>query len=378
MPGQEKTEQASAKRRRDERKKGNVFKSQEIISLGGLLAVFAVLQIFGLFMLETLTDGVVRFWFEAGVRETLSRLEAQEFFLTALYVFAVVSLPCLLTAALAAIIITAAQTRLNFSTEALQPKFSRLSPIQGFSKIFSIRGIVELVKSLLKIIILGYVIYSQYVERVSLLPRLLDMDFLNVLYFAAGFVWDIVVNVSVIFAFLAAADFLYQRWQYEKDMRMSKHELKEEYKQTEGDPQIKGKIKQKQREMSQARMMQAVPEADVIIRNPTHYAIAIKYTLGEDNAPKVLAKGADLMALRIIRVAEEHDIMLVENKALARKMYDNAPLDTEIPQEFYEAVAEVLAFVYSVRKRSLSQKLAARATENAKPQPKNPTPPPPS
>ncbi len=363
MPGQEKTEQATAKRRRDERKKGNVFKSQEIISLGGLLAVFILLQSLGIIILQTLTGGIERFWFEAGVRESLSRLEVQEFFISAAIIFAIAALPALLIAGLAAIVLTAFQTRLNFSGEALQPKFSRLSPAQGFRKIFSLRGLVELVKSLLKIAILGYVIYSQYLERVELLPRLYDMEFLNVLYFAAGFVWDIVVNVAVIFAFLAAADFLYQRWQYEKDMRMSKQELKEEYKQTEGDPQIKGKIKQKQREMSQARMMQAVPNADVIIRNPTHYAVAVQYKLGEDNAPKVLAKGVDLMALRIIRVAEEHDIMLVENRALARKMYENAPIDAEIPPDFYEAVAEVLAFVYSVRNRNLSRRLAQNAAK---------------
>ncbi len=378
MPGQEKTEQATAKRKRDERKKGNVFKSQEIISLAGLLAVFAVLQALGLIILQTLTGGIERFWFEAGVRESLSRLEAQEFFISAVFVFAIAALPPLLVAAITAIVVTVAQTQFNYSNEALQPKFSRLSPLQGFKKMFSLRGVIELLKSLLKIIILGYVIYSQYLERIELLPRLLEMDFLNVLYFAAGFVWDVIVNVAVIFAFLAAADFLYQRWQYEKDMRMSKQELKEEYKQTEGDPQIKGKIKQKQREMSQARMMQAVPDADVIIRNPTHYAVAVKYTLGEDNAPKVLAKGADLMALRILRVAEEHNIMLVENRELARKMYENAPLDAEIPSDFYEAVAEVLAFVYSVRNRSLSQKLAARATKKQAEDNANMPQPPPS
>ncbi len=374
MPGQEKTEQATAKRLRDERKKGNVFKSQEMISLGGLLAVFLALQALGVFILQTLTGGLERFWFEAGVRESLSRLEVQEFFVSAAMIFALAALPGLLVAALAAIVLTAIQTQLNFSGEALQPKFSRLSPLQGFRKMFSLRGVIELVKSLLKITVLGYIIYIQYQERVALLPRLYNMDFINVLFFAAGFVWDIVLNVSVIFAFLAAGDFLYQRWQYEKDMRMSKHEIKEEYKQTEGDPQIKGKIKQKQREMSQARMMQAVPEADVIIRNPTHYAVAIQYRPGEDNAPKVLAKGADLMALRIIHVAEEHDIMLVENKALARRMFENAPLDAEIPSDFYEAVAEVLAFVYSVRNRSLSRQLAQRAAEQKAA--RNETPPP--
>ncbi len=374
MPGEEKTEQATPKRKQDERKKGNVFKSQEIIILAGLLAVFFTLQALGGLIMNTLTGSIRRFWMQAGVAETLGLGDVRKLFLQGAGTFAIAALPCLLAAGLAVILVTVAQTRGNFAGEAMKPKFSRLSPAKGLKKIFSLRGVVELLKSLAKIIILSYVIYSKYMERVGELPRLMEMDFVQVLFYAADFLMDVVTNVAVIFLFLAAADFLYQRWQFEKDLRMTKQEIKEEYKQTEGDPQIKGKIKQKQREMSQARMMQSVPEADVIIRNPTHYAVAVQYRPGENNAPRVLAKGADLMALRIIRVGEENGVMLVENRPLARSLYENAPLDAEIPAEFYGAVAEVLAFVYSVQNKSLDgspagKKQAAAGTGRPAPPP---------
>ncbi|MGD9559832.1 MAG: EscU/YscU/HrcU family type III secretion system export apparatus switch protein, partial [Oscillospiraceae bacterium] len=176
-------------------------------------------------------------------------------------------------------------------------------------------------------------------------------EFGQVVFYAAEFLMDIVTSVTIIFVFLAGADYLFQRWQFEKDLRMTKQEVKQEYKQTEGDPQIKGRIRQKQREMATSRMMQNVPEADVIIRNPTHYAVAVRYEAGKDKAPVVLAKGADLVALRIVRVGEENGIVTVENKPLARGLYEGVPLDREIPQEFFQPVAEVLAFVYSTSKK---------------------------
>lgn len=162
------------------------------------------------------------------------------------------------------------------------------------------------------------------------------------------------VNSTVmIFVFLALADYLYQKWEYEKNLRMSKDEIKEEYKQTEGDPKIKGKIKEKQRQMAQRRMMQNVPNADVIIRNPTHYAVAIQYDPTKGQAPVVVAKGVDRVALRIVEIAEESGVMTIENKPLARGLYDTVDLEREIPEQFYQAVAEVLAFVYSLKKKDL-------------------------
>ncbi|NLW78095.1 MAG: flagellar biosynthesis protein FlhB [Ruminococcaceae bacterium] len=352
LPAEERTEKATPKKKRDERKKGNVFKSQEIILVAGLLAVLFVLQAFSTTILTEWTNGLQRFWGEAATRTSLSPADMPSIYVQCLIIFAVCALPALLVAGLVAIVLTMAQTRGLVAMESIKPKFSKLSPVKGLKKIFSMRGIVELFKSLLKIIILGYVIYSQFMERFGEMPRLMDMDFLQVVMYAGAFLMDLVTNVSIIFAFLAAADFMYQRWQYEKDLRMTKQEIKEEYKQTEGDPQIKGKIRQKQREMSMGRMMQNVPEADVIITNPTHYAVAVRYEAGKNTAPVVLAKGLDLLALRIIKVAEENDIARVENRPLARGLYENVPLDREIPEEYFQPVAEVLAFVYSTSKKA--------------------------
>ena len=174
---------------------------------------------------------------------------------------------------------------------------------------------------------------------------------------AFSFIGDTVVSlantVGVAFLFLAAFDYLYQWWDFEKNLRMSKQELKEEFKQTEGDPQVKGKIKERQQQQARQRMMQNVPNADVVIRNPTHYAVAIQYNPHQNNAPVVIAKGMDSLALRIVKVAQEHDIITMENKPLARGLYETVDLDREIPEQFYQPVAEVLAFVYNLKKKDL-------------------------
>lgn len=357
MPGQEKTEQATPKRRRDERKKGNVFQSREIGMVASLLAIVYGLQVFGPILLQAVSGGIVRFWDMAAVQTSLTDGDLRTVFIQGFAVYAIAALPTLLIAGAVAILLTLAQTKGLFSAKAFAPKFNRLSPAQGLKKIFSVRGAVELLKSLIKIVVLGYVIYNTYMERLPELPRLMEMDVSGLMFYGGRFFMDIVINVSVIFIFLAAADYMFQRWQYEKDLRMSKQELKEEYKQTEGDPHIKNKIREKQRQMAQSRMMSNVPNADVIIRNPTHYAVAVRYDSDANRAPMVIAKGADLVALRIIKLAAEHDIVVVENKPLARGLFDAVPLDREIPEEFYQAVAEVLAFVYSTSKKSKLPKM---------------------
>lgn len=349
----EKTEQATPKRKQDERKKGNVFKSQEIITVASLLIVFVALQNLGPLMLETLTDSINYFWSEASTRSTMTMGDVRQLFVQGAGVYLLCAMPLLLIAGLSAVVFTMFQTKGLFAAESFRPKFNRMNPIQGIKRVFSMRGFVQLLKSILKIVILGYVIYNQYMARFQELPRLMEMEFASVLFYGGRFLMDIVVNTGIIFAFLALADYLYQRWQFEKDLRMSKQELKEEYKQTEGDPQIKGKIRERQRQMAQSRMMANVPNADVIIRNPTHYAVAVRYDAEKNTSPVVLAKGADLVALRIIRVGEESGVMVVENRPLARGLYETVPLDREIPEEYFQAVAEVLAFVYSVEKRSV-------------------------
>lgn len=234
--------------------------------------------------------------------------------------------------------------------ETIKFKANRISPLQGFKRLFSIRSVVELLKALIKITVLGWMIYSFLSSRMHEFVRLMDGTVMDAISFAGNTVLSLVNTVGVAFLFLAAFDYLYQWWDYEKNLRMSKQEIKEEYKQTEGDPQIKGKIREKQRQMSSKRMMQNVPKADVIIRNPTHFAVALGYDPERNKAPVVLAKGADRVALKIVEIGEANDVYIMENRPLARGLYDAAEIDMEIPGEFYQAVAGVLAFVYKLKK----------------------------
>lgn len=350
---EDKTEQATPKKRKDQRKEGNILQSKEIAIVVTMVAAFYGFDLLYSFTLGTVQTALVRILELIDTQERLSIADARSLFLQGLLSFGLASLPLLLITSLAAIVTGLAQTRGLVSFKPLAPKFSKLNPIEGFKRLFSLKGFVELLKSILKIIVLILVIYLVIQDKLPTVPKLIDMD----LHAVAGYVGDmlltIVNRVIIAFVFLAAADLLYQRWQFEKNIRMTKQEIKEEYKQTEGDPQIKGKIKSKQQEASRRRMMQQVPEANVIIRNPTHYAVALKYDPEKNGAPVLIAKGRDTLALRIVAVAEEHSIPTVENKPLARALYAQVDLDREVPKEFYNAVAEVIAYVYGLQQKGI-------------------------
>lgn len=352
----EKTEKATPKRKEDERKKGNIFKSTEVVTVFSLVIVFYVFKLLGSFTFDTLSDGMRTFFQQSGIIE-LNDLTINEIVIDVLFIFAKSCGPVMLASCLVAIILTGAQTKFLTTGKQLAFKAERISLLKGFKKMFSIRGIVELAKSLIKIIVLAVICYNSIVGNIRLMPSLMDMQLTQV----AGVVGDIIMSMLnsliPVFVFIAIADYIYQWWEYEKNLRMSKQEIKEEYKQTEGDPQIKGKIRERQQAQSRSRMMQAVPEADVIIRNPTHYAVAVKYEPEKHGAPVVLAKGADLLAMKIIEIAKENNIAMVENKPLARGLYESVELEHEIPEEFYKEVAEVIAFVYRVREKEKRNKI---------------------
>lgn len=344
MPG-EKTEKATPKRKQDERKKGNVFLSQEIVTVFTLLAVFFSLKLLMPFVLTTLEGSITRY---AGLGAELSVITPntiRDILYDSAIVFAKAAAVPLLVCCMVAVISTMAQTKMLVSMKAASPKFERINPIAGFKKMFSMRSVVELIKSIAKIIIVIYVVYSVIRKELLIMPRMMDMTFMGVLSKTGDIIMDIVLKVGLIFVAIAVADYVYQWWQYEKNLRMSKQEIKDEYKQTEGDPQIKAHIKSMQQQRARQRMMQAVPEADVVIRNPTHYAVAIKYNPEKNRAPMVVAKGMDSLALRIIEVAEESGVYITENRPLARALYESVELDAEIPDKFYKPIAEVLAFV---------------------------------
>lgn len=350
---EEKTEKATPKRKQDERKKGNVFQSREVVIVLSLLASFYGLKLLGPLIMDSLEGSIGDFFDLAATVDTLTVSDARLYFIQGCGVFVVSAMPMLLVCGLVAILGTLAQTRGLFTMKSAAPKFNRLNPLEGIKKMFSLRGIVELLKSLIKIAVLGYIIWTEFRDQLTQFPRLMDMQPLQAMLFTCDMILSIAKTAAIVMAFVAAADYFYQWWDYEKHLRMSKQELKEEYKQTEGDPQVKGKIREKQQAQARQRMMQKVPGADVVIRNPTHYAVAIQYDPQKNNAPVVVAKGADSLALRIVAVAEENGVFITENKPLARGLYEAVDLDREIPDRFYQPVAEVLAFVYSLKKKEL-------------------------
>lgn len=353
-PAGEKTEKATPKRKRDERKKGNVFSSNDFTAALFILIMFLTLRIFSTSMYKNLAEGMMSFIDMSGKYSELSQETLNYVFRNAAKIVFTVAGPAFIVGVLAPVIFTGIQTRFIFSMEAVKPKFSRLNPLTGIKRLFSLRSTIELIKNLIKLAIISSIIYSQVKDRLTEIISFFDIDPRVAIVYLCSSIFSAVMTIAIIFMFLGILDFGYQWWEYEKNLRMTKQEIKEEYKQMEGDPEIKGKIKQKQREMSRARMMQEVPTADVVIRNPTHFAVAIKYDPEKNHAPAVVAKGMDLVALKIIEIAQENDVTLTENRPLARALYDSVEIGQEIPEEFYHEVAEILAFVYDLKQKKLT------------------------
>lgn len=350
---EEKTEKATPKKRSDQRKEGNIFQSKEVIIAFSLIVTFVAFRFLYPFIQSTLTDAMKSYFSMAGNMELLGESELPQLFISGCIAFAKAAVPMLLIAAAAAILAAVAQTKGLVSFKAIKPKFSRMNPLNGLKNMVSLKGLIELLKSVIKIVILFYVIYTSLKSEVSVFPKMIDMSVGEAVSALGKVLWNISFKIMIAFAFVAGFDYMYQRWDYEKKLKMTKQEVKEEYKMTEGDPKVKGQIKQKQQAMSRRRMMQAVPEADVVIRNPTHYAIALKYDTEKNRAPVVTAKGKDHMAFKIIEIAQKHNVIIMENRPLARALYAEVNLDMEIPSEFYNPVAEVLAYVYSLKEKEL-------------------------
>jgi len=347
-----KTEKATPKKRQDARKKGQVFQSREISASIVMLIMFMSLKTIGSFI-YTETAGFMRRIFEnyTLVKEPFSINALSRLFIDALLVFIKVSGPIMIIAMVAGVAVVYAQIGFLFTTEPLGFKFDRINPINGFKRMFSMRAIIEMLKSIIKVTAAAYIVYSYIKDRQADILNLTVMNVESIAVYIADFILNVAVRICMVFVIFGAADYLYQWWDYEKNLMMTKQEVKEEYKQTEGNPEIKSKIKQKQRQLSMRRMLHEVPNADVVITNPTHYAVALKYDAEISDAPIVIAKGQDYMALRIKEKAKESNVEIVENKVLARSLYNSVEVGEKIPEELYQAVAEVLAFVYSLKNK---------------------------
>ncbi|MFJ7747061.1 flagellar biosynthesis protein FlhB [Peribacillus sp. NPDC097295] len=344
----EKTEKATPKKRQDSKKKGQVAKSQDVNTSVNLITVFSVLLMMGPFMYNHLFALMKKYLQDFTVSD-FSEESMQVILIEILMEMGLVLGPVFVAAVVAGVLANVMQIGFMFSTESIQFKLEKLDPIKGFKRIFSMRAIVELLKSILKISFVGFVAFYVLWNRMEEIMILSQISVADAMATLADITIKVGYYAAVALLFIALLDYMYQKYDFEKNIRMSKQDIKDEYKNSEGDPLIKSKIKQKQRQMAAQRMMQEVPNADVVITNPTHFAIALKYDESKAEAPFVVAKGVDFVAQKIKYIAKENDVVMVENRPLARSLYDQADVGQAIPEEFFKAVAEILAFVYKTK-----------------------------
>ncbi|HEX9653234.1 MAG TPA: flagellar biosynthesis protein FlhB [bacterium] len=347
---QEKTEQPTGRRLQETREKGQVAKSAELNSALILITGIMMLYFTGGTILSQLLD---QFKIVYGDLNGMSRevTSVQSLMSAGLKPFVAVVAPLLIVLTIVAIGSNVAQFGFLFTTEPLLPKFDKLNPLAGFKRLFSARALVELLKSIFKLVIVGGIAYSTLLKQSDRYLLLLDESVGEILYFTGAVVYQLTIRISGALLVMALFDFYYQKWQHKKDLMMTKEEVKEEAKQMEGDPLVKSAIRSLQMTRARQRMMGSVPEADVVITNPTHLAVAMKYDVEKMNAPVILAKGARLLAARIREIAQRHGIPIVENKPLAQSLYKIGEPGKEIPVELFHAVAEVFAHVYQMRNR---------------------------
>jgi flagellar biosynthetic protein FlhB len=343
-----KSEKPTQRKLRKAHEKGQIARSRQVSSAGSLLAAVLLLMFFGQTILQTL---------EYEMKHLLALRVPSE--ITGSYLsniaegvgvqVAIVVLPLLLAISLFSVATNVMQGGLAFSTESLGFHFEKLSPKRGMGRIFSKNGLVELLKSLVLLGAIGFISYRVVRSHLALFPKLMLMDVRKIFHWTAVISYEVLIRVTVLLIVVALGDYLFQKYRFKDQLKMSKQEIKEEYKEVEGDPLTKGRIRRLQRQMARKRMMADVPTADVVITNPTHYSVALSYKVETMDAPRVVAKGVGFLALKIREVAQEHGIPLVENKPLAQTLYKTAEVGESIPSSLYKAVAEILAFVYRAK-----------------------------
>lgn len=352
--GGEKTEPATAKKLKDARKEGKVAKSKELTSAFDLIVLFLCLKIF-----VSYVGGNLLGLFDLVYGNMADFVRINEGYMSSQAVSTVLFpviirwlltvLPFFAFGVVITFLISVIQVGWTVSAKPMQPKLSKFNPINGFKRIFSKDTLFELVKSILKVGIIIYIAYTSVRDEAGHLFILYELDLKQAIALVGTLIIDIGLKISIVYLVIGIADYAYQKWKFNDEMKMTKQEVKDEFKNTEGDPQIKGRQRRKMQEVSQRRMMQDVPKADVVITNPTHYAVALKYEAEVRPAPYVVAKGEDYLAQKIKEVARENNVEIVENKPLARMLYSNVDIGADIPPELYQAVAEILAVIFQKR-----------------------------
>lgn len=346
---QEKTEEPTSKKIEKAREEGNVAKSQDVSGFVTLVIGITVLIVYTRYMFDELSNFYVYYIGFIGQEMTFSTFFNMviESILKVLILLA----PLALAIMIAGILGNVGQFGFNFTTKVLSPKFEKLNFIKGLKNLFTLKKLVEGTKMTLKVAVafgVGFWLFTQFLEEI---PKLEIFPLMDQIEWLLDKAIVLAFTMLAVFLVFAAIDFVWQKHSYKKSLKMSKQEVKDEHKNQEGNPEVKARIRRLQMQMAMNRMMGNVPKADVVITNPTHYAVAIQYSK-EEGAPKVLAKGVDHLAQRIKEVARENDVMIVENKPLARDLYASVEVEEFIPDRLYKAVAEVLAYVYKAKKRN--------------------------
>ncbi len=349
--GQEKTEVPTEKKRRESREEGQVAFSKELSSAALLAGIVLTLVATSPIILDAMRQLMSQIFRDLAQSEELS---IDSIFTLSGEILSII-LPAF--APFAAVIIfvgifaSVLQVGVLITFKAIAPKFNKISPLTGLKRLFSSQSLADFLKSMAKLIIVGFVGYLTYIDKITELNGLSVSTPEFILIYNFTVVAEVAGKIVLALVAIAIFDYFYQRWHHEQQLMMTKQEVKDETKQTEGDPQLKARIRQIQREMSNARMMQEVPKADAVIVNPTHFSVAILYDRDVMTAPEVIAKGADHLALRMRTVARENNVPILERPELARDLYANVEIGDDIPERFYKAIAEILAFVYRLRKR---------------------------
>lgn len=355
-PGGEKTEKPTAKKLTDARKDGNVAKSKDLVSAVSLIALFVLLK----FLIGNIGTSLMNIYTHVYTTiTTLSVTYADEItyknvvgiLLDVTIDAAIVVLPIFAVGFIIAFVGDLLQVKWKVTTKPMRPKLSKISITKGFKKIFSKQSLVNFAKSVALVLIIGTTVLQTISSKQNYLYNFYEVSLMAALELIGDIVIDLGIKISAIYLIVGIGDYIYQKIKFKNDMMMTKQEVKDEYKNSEGDPQIKGKIRQRMRQASMRRMMQDLPKADVVITNPTHFAVALQYDLQIAKAPRVIAKGEDFLAQKIKEAAKEYQIEIVENKPLARALYANVEIGEEIPEELYQAVAEVLAYVYNIKNK---------------------------
>lgn len=349
----EKTEEPTAKKLEDARKKGQVMRSTEVVTAATLLVFFLMLKVFVGFIGNRFISSFHKTLGSIGdyTSEPFNTNMARTIIRSSLWDIVVAAFPMMIAGFVVTIVSILFQVKWKVTTEPLKPKFDKFNPVSGMKRLFSKDKIMDLLKSTAKVIILAYVVYSYLKDQWPLIFKMYSYTLPQAIAVIGDTVISVGIRISLFFAAIAVFDLFYQKWKFHQDMMMSKQEVKDEYKNSEGDPKIKSQQRRRMQQASQRRMMQDLPNADVVITNPTHLAVAIRYDKEAHEAPVVVAKGADYLAQKIKDVARANAVEIVENKPLARMLYHNVEIGAEIPPELYQMVAEVLAYVYSLQGR---------------------------